>query len=85
MYVKILACVKVKGYESDVFRIDSGVRQVCIMPLWFFSAYMEVVMKEVKTEMGMRGLRFQEERREWILPGFLYVNDWFCLVSRRKT
>ena len=58
-----------------MFRIDSGVRQVCIMPLWFFSAYMEVVMKEVKTEMGMRGLRFQEERREWILPGFLYVND----------
>ena len=29
MYVDILACVRVKGGESEWFRIDSGVRQGC--------------------------------------------------------
>ena len=31
MYVKSLACIRVKGGESKCFRIDSGVRQGCIM------------------------------------------------------
>ena len=31
VYVNILACVRVKGCEIECFRIDSGVRQVCIM------------------------------------------------------
>ena len=31
MYVNSLACVRVKGGESEYFRTDSGVRQVCIM------------------------------------------------------
>ena len=31
IYVGSLACVRVKGCESECFRIDSGVRQVCIM------------------------------------------------------
>ena len=34
VYVNILACAKVKGCESECFRIDSGVRQVCIMSYW---------------------------------------------------
>ena len=33
MYVHGLACVTGKGSESDCFRIDSVVRQVCIMSL----------------------------------------------------
>ena len=28
VYVKSLACVRVKGYESECFRIDSGVKQM---------------------------------------------------------
>ena len=31
VYVNSLACVRVKVCEKDCFRIDSGVRQMCIM------------------------------------------------------
>ena len=31
MYVNSLTCVRVKGGESEYFRINSGVRQMCIM------------------------------------------------------
>ena len=31
MYVHSLACVKVKGGVSECFRINSGVRQGCIL------------------------------------------------------
>ena len=33
IYVDSLACVRVKGIESDGFRVDSGMRQGCIMSL----------------------------------------------------
>ena len=33
VYVNSLGCVTVKGCESECFRIDSGVRWVCIMSL----------------------------------------------------
>ena len=32
-------------------------------------------MKEVKIGMGWRRVRFQEEGREWGLPGLLYADD----------
>ena len=35
MYVDSLTCVIVKGSQSKQFRIDSGVRQGCIMYSWF--------------------------------------------------
>ena len=31
MYVNSLVCVRVKGGENDCFRINSGVRQGCIL------------------------------------------------------
>ena len=31
VYVNSLACLRVKGCKSECFRIDSGVRGVCIM------------------------------------------------------
>ena len=67
MYVNSVACVRVKEGESEGFRIDSGVRQGCIMCPWFFNMYMGTVMKEVK--MGM------ERRRESgdYLPSFMQV------------
>ena len=61
--------------ESDCFKIDSGVRQGCIMSSWFFNVYMNAVMKEVKMGMRKRGVRFQEEGREWRLRGLLFVDD----------
>ena len=57
-YVDSLACVRVKGGESERFRIDSGVGQSCIMSPWLFIVYMNGMMKEVKMGMGRRGVRF---------------------------
>ena len=49
----LTACIKVKGGESDYFRIDSGVRQGCIISPWIFNVYMDAVfMKEVKMGRG---------------------------------
>ena len=64
MYVDSLACVRFKWGESERFRIDSGVRQGCIMSLWFFNVYMDAVIKEVEMGMGRMGVRFMEEGRE---------------------
>ena len=72
MYDNSLVCVRVKGGESEWFRIDSGVRQGCIMSPWLFTVYMDTVMEEVKIGMGER---FRKERREWRLPGLLYADD----------
>ena len=78
VYVNSLACVRVKRYESDYFRIDSAVIQVCIMPPWLFNVYMDVVMKELKMGMGRR------EKSRDCLPSCMQMT-WFCVVSRRKT
>ena len=37
IYVNSIACVKVKGDDSECFKIDSGVRQVCIISPWLFN------------------------------------------------
>ena len=42
------ACVRIKEDESEWFRIDSGVRQGCIMSPWLFNVYMDAVMKDWK-------------------------------------
>ena len=61
MYIDNLACVRIKKAESEWFRIDSGLRQGCIMSPWLFNIYMNALMKEVKGEMGRKGVRFLEE------------------------
>ena len=61
MYVDSSACVRIKG-ESKQFKMDSGVRQGCIMSPWLFIVYMDGVMKEVG--MGRREVSFLEDERE---------------------
>ena len=75
MYVDSLPCVRVKGGESEWFRIDNGVKQGCIMSPWLFNAFMDTVVKEVKMVMGRRGVRFLEEEGEWKLPDLWYADD----------
>ena len=58
MYVKNLACVRVKEDESECFRTDSGVRQGCIMSSWLFNVYMDAMMKKVKMGMGRKRVKF---------------------------
>ena len=36
---------ELKGSESEQFRIDSRVRQGCIMSPWLFNVYMDGVIK----------------------------------------
>ena len=84
MSVNSLTCVRVKGGESECFRIDSGVRQVCIISPWLFNVYEDSLMKEVKMGMGRRRVRFQEEVKGKRLPGFLYADD-LVLCGQRKT
>ena len=47
MYVDSSVCVKIKGGESKQFKIDSGMRQGCIISSWMFNVYMDGMMKEV--------------------------------------
>ena len=63
MYVDSLACFRVKGVESEQFRIDTWVRQGCIISSWLFSVYMDAVMKEGKMGMERRRVRFLEDER----------------------
>ena len=46
----VVQLVSVKGSESEWFRIDSWVRQGCIISPWLFNVYMDRVMRGV----GMR-------------------------------
>ena len=75
VYVKSPECVRVNGCESECFRIDRSVRQVCIMSPWLLNVFVDIVMKEVKMGMGKKGVRFQKEEREWIFPGLLHGDD----------
>ena len=71
MYVDSLACVRIKGGESEQFRIDGVVRQGCVMSPCLFNVYMDGVMKEVKMGMGRRGVSSTEDGRVRRLPGLL--------------
>ena len=52
------------------------------VPLAFQYIY-DAVMKVVKMGMGRKGVIFQEEGREWRLPGLLYAGDLiFCGESK---
>ena len=100
MYVDSSACVRVKGGESERFRINNGVRQGCIIPLLLFKVYMDGVMKYLKMGMGRQGVRFLENGRDWRLSGLFYADDlvlcgeseedlramagWFAEVCRRR-
>ena len=71
----LTTCVRVKEGMSECFRIDSGVRQGCIMSLWLSNVYMEAVIMEEEMEIGKMGVIFLEKWREWRLHGLLYADD----------
>ena len=62
MYVDSSACVKIKEGESERFRIDSGVRQGCIMSPWLKNGK-AAGKDEVTGEMVMDG---GDTVMEWI-------------------
>ena len=86
LYVDSSLCVRVKGGEIEQFKIDSQVRQGCIMSPWLFNVYMDALMKETKMGMGRRGVVFQEDGRESrdYLASCMQMT-WFCVMNQRKT
>ena len=64
MYINSLACVRIKGSERECFRIDSGVRQGCIISPLLFNVYIDAVMKDGNMGMGRRGVIFYGEGRK---------------------
>ena len=54
MYANNQAFGRVKGGDSERFKIDSGVRQVCIVSPLLFNVYLDAVMKEAKMVMGRK-------------------------------
>ena len=76
VYVNRLAYVKVKGGESECFRINSGVGQGCIMSPWLFNVYMEAVMKEVF-------FCILRSATQWLIP-CSYYRGGSCVTCRRK-
>ena len=64
MYVVSSACITLKWGESEWFRIDSRVRQGCIMFPWLFNVCMDGVMKEVNMGMRRGRVRLLEDGRE---------------------
>jgi hypothetical protein len=75
MYVDSEACVRINGVVSEWFKIESGVRQGCVMSPWLFNLYMDGVMKELLVGMGREGVRMVENGREWRIPCLLYADD----------
>ena len=78
MYVDSSACVRVNGDEREWFRINSGVRQGCIMSPWLFNVYMD--------EGGGDGdgKDRSEIPEEWDDLDDLQMT-WFYVVSWRRT
>ena len=60
---------------SEWFKIESGVRQGCVMSPWLFNLYMDGVMKEMLGGMDGEGVRMVVNRREWSVPCLLYADD----------
>ena len=79
MYVNSLACVRVKGGESHCFRINSSVRQGCIMSTWLFNVYMDGV------ENGDGEEESDISRGKRVEIASCMQMTWFCVVSWRKT
>src|SRR5678815_3054874 len=85
MYEDSEACVRINGVNGDWFRINSGVRQGCVMSPWLFNLCMDGFMKE--SEMGVAGncVRMMENGGEWRVPYLLYLDDlFFCGESEES-
>ena len=72
--IKSIVCIRIKGGENKYLRMESCVRQGCVMSHWLFNVYMDAVMKEVKMEMRRMGVRFLEGR-EWRLSRYLHTDE----------
>ena len=69
--------VRVKGGESEWFRIDSRMTQGYIMSPWLVNVFMDALMKDAKMGMERRG-----ENGDYLVSCMQMA--WFCMVSWRR-
>ena len=55
MYIGSSACVRVKGCKNEQLRIDSGLRQRCIISPWLFNIYIYIYIYIYIDEGGEDG------------------------------
>ena len=67
---------RVKWDANECSRINSGVRQGCIMFSWLFNVYM------VSDERGAMWMGRRGESRDCLTSCMQMT--WFCVASRRK-
>ena len=71
MYADSSVCDRVKGDESEQFRIYSGVIQGCITSPWLLNGWSDEGREDGDRKEGSELL---EDGREWRLPGPLYAD-----------
>ena len=78
IYVKSLACIKVKSVESEYFKIDIGVRRGCRRSPLVFNVYWDSVMKEAKMKVGRLGVSVD-------CQDSCMRMTWLCAVNGNRT
>ena len=48
IYVDSKACVRIENDISERFSVNVGVRQVCVLPPWYFNLYMDGSLMEMQ-------------------------------------
>ena len=54
-YVESRACVRVGKDVSELFPVNVGLRQGCMMSPWLFNVYMDGVVREVNVRVFGKG------------------------------
>ena len=55
-YIDSKACIRVGNDVSEWFKVNVGLRQVCVMSPWLFNVYMDGVVREVNVRVLGKGL-----------------------------
>ena len=55
-YVDSRACVRVGNAVSELFPVNDGLRQGCVMSPWLFNVYVDGVVREVNVRLLWKGL-----------------------------
>ena len=75
-YIDSRACVRVENDVSELFPINVGLRQGCVMSQWLFNAYMDGVVREVNVRVHGKGLELLSANGgRFEINQLLFAND----------